>query len=165
MRTKQFDYSQWSDSTGVRLQKRPDRLGVATNGFIRDETGKILMQRRADNDFWGMPGGNVEIGESIEESTAREVYEETGLEVRVERLIGIYSSPEYYSFMSYPDDTVVHYITHVFACDYVAGELKVSDESTDLGYFAADNLPEQSLLSHRIRIEDALTGLVAPFIR
>jgi len=163
--TEDFDYKKWQDSTGAPLQKIPDRIGVATNGFLRDETGKILMQRRSDIDFWGMPGGNVEIGESVEQGVVREVFEETGLQVRVERLIGIYSEPESYPFMRYPDGYTVHYITHVFTCDYFAGELRVSEESTDIGYFPADNLPKNTLLSHRIRIEDALTGLVSPFIR
>ncbi len=165
IRVEEFDYTQWQDSTGAPLQRIPDRIGVATNGFLRDETGKILLQRRADMDFWSMPGGNVEIGESVEQGVAREVYEETGLEVRVERLIGIYSEPESYPFMSYPDGFTVHYITHVFACDYVAGDLLISHESTDIGYFAADNLPPNTLLSHRLRIDDALTGQVSPFIR
>ncbi len=163
--TEDFDYNKWQDSTGAPLQKIPDRIGVATNGFIRDETGKILMQRRSDIDFWGMPGGNVEIGESVEQGVVREVFEETGLQIRVERLIGIYSEPESYPFMRYPDGYTVHYITHVFTCDYFAGELRVSEESTDIGYFPADNLPKNTLLSHRIRIDDALTGLVSPFIR
>lgn len=165
MNAEQFNYTQWRDSTGAPLPKMPDRLGVATNGFIRDQTGKILLQQRADNGFWGMPGGQVELGESVEQSVVREVYEETGLEVRVERLIGIYSGPESYPFMRYPNGTIVHYVTHVFICDPMAGALRLSAESTDIGYFAADVLPAHTLISHRIRIEDALTGLVSPFIR
>ena len=165
MNAEKFDYAQWCDSTGAPLTKMPDRLGVATNGFIRDQTGKILLQQRADSGFWGMPGGQVELGESVEQGVVREVYEETGLEVRVERLIGIYSGPESYPFMRYPNGAIVHYVTHVFICDPIAGALRLSAESTNIGYFAADALPAQTLLSHRIRIEDALTGLVSPFIR
>ena len=165
MSAEKFDYTQWCDSTGTPLTKIPDRLGAAANGFIRDKTGKILLQQRADNGFWGLPGGQVELGESVEQCVVREVYEETGLEALVERLIGIYSGPESYPFMRYPNGTIVHYVTHVFICDLVAGALRLSSESTDIGYFAADALPAQTLLSHRIRIEDALTGLVYPFIR
>ena len=165
MRIEEFDYTKWRDSTGAPLAKIPDRLGVATNGFIRNESGRILLQRRADIDFWSMPGGNVEIGESLEQGVAREVYEETGLEVRVERLIGVYSGPESYPFMRYPDGYTVHYITHVFACDYLSGTLQISTESTNIDYFPADDLPQNTLLSHRVRIQDALTGMVSPFIR
>ena len=165
MNAEEFDYSQWCDSTGAPLAKMPDRLGVAANGFIRDKTGKILLQQRADNGFWGLPGGQVELGESVEQTAVREVYEETGLEVRVERLIGIYSEPESYPFMRYPDGTIVHYVTHVFICEPIAGALQLSSESTNIGYFAPDALPAQTLLSHHIRIADALTGLVYPFIR
>ncbi len=165
MHTEEFDYTQWRDNTGAPLTKMPDRFGVATNGFIRDKTGKILLQQRADNGFWGLPGGQVELGESVEQSVVREVHEETGLEVLVERLIGVYSGPESYPFMRYPNGTIVHYVTHIFICDPIAGALRLSSESTDIGYFAADALPARTLLSHRIRIEDALTGLVYPFIR
>ncbi len=165
MDIEEFDYTQWCDSTGAPLAKRPERLGVAANGFIRDKIGKILLQQRADNGFWGMPGGQVELGESVEQSVMREVYEETGLEVRVERLIGIYSEPGGYPFMRYPNGTIVHYVTHVFICEPIAGALRLSSESTNIGYFAADALPAQTLLSHRLRIADALTGLVYPFIR
>lgn len=165
MHTGKLNYTQWRDSTGAPLAKMPDRLGVATNGFIRDKSGKILLQQRTDNGFWGMPGGQVELGEPVEQSARREVYEETGLDVRVERLIGIYSGPPSYPFMRYPNGTIVHYVTHVFICEPIAGALRLSAESTDIGYFAADALPAQTLLSHRIRIEDALTGLVYPFIR
>jgi len=165
MRIEEFDYTKWQDSTGAPLAKIPDRLGVATNGFIRNDSGRILLQRRADIDFWSMPGGNVEIGESLEQGVAREVYEETGLEVRVERLIGVYSGPESYPFMRYPDGYTVHYITHVFACDYLSGALRISTESTNIDYFPADDLPQNTLLSHRVRIQDALTGMFSPFIR
>lgn len=120
MSTEELDYTHWRDSTGAPLTKRPDRLGVATNGFIRDKTGKILLQQRADNGFWGLPGGQVELGESVEQGVVREVYEETGLQVRVERLIGVYSGLASYPFMRYPNGTVVHYLTVVFACDPVA---------------------------------------------
>ena len=53
MNAEEFDYTQWCDSTGAPLAKMPDRLGVAANGFIRDKTGKILLQQRADNGLLG----------------------------------------------------------------------------------------------------------------
>ena len=56
-------------------------------------TGKILLQQRADNREWGLPGGSVEIGETVADAVVREVREETGYEVAVGRLVGVYSDP------------------------------------------------------------------------
>ena len=153
------------DNTGARLDRAPDAVRTATNGVIFDSRGHVLLQLRADNGFWGLPGGNVDVGESVEEGTIREVFEETGLHTKVTRLIGIYSDPDLYSIMRYPDGTLIQYVTLVFACDYESGELAYSDESTDIGYFPPDELPENTLLSHRIRIEDALSGSTEPFIK
>ena len=90
------------DSTGQPLTKMPDEIRPSTNGAIFNEKGEILLQRRADNGYWGLPGGKVDIGESVEQGAIREVLEETGLHVTIKRLIGVYSDPQHYSIMSYP---------------------------------------------------------------
>ena len=69
-------------------QIRPAVAAVIHNG-----DGRILLQRRSDNGLWGLPGGSVEIGESVRDAIVREVREETGLTVEVLRLIGVYSDP------------------------------------------------------------------------
>lgn len=101
----------------------------------------------------------------MEQGAIREVLEETGLHVTVKRLIGIYSDPEQYSILSYPWGLVVHYVTILFECEYQSGELTVSEESTDIGYFPPDALPEKTMLSYHLRIKDALAGQELPFIR
>ena len=143
----------------------PDAILPATNGVVFNDRGDVLLQKRADNGYWGLPGGKVDISETLEHGTAREVMEEAGIEVKVGRLIGVYSAPQSYSVLQYPDGTAVHYVTFLFECDYVSGELTISDESTDIGYFAPDDLPQDTLLSHRIRIKDALEHRVEPFVR
>ncbi|MBI2561507.1 MAG: NUDIX domain-containing protein [candidate division NC10 bacterium] len=70
-------------------QLRPGVAAIISNG-----EGKILLQRRSDNGLWGLPGGSVEIGESVRDAIIREVQEETGLTVEVVRLIGVYSDPK-----------------------------------------------------------------------
>ena len=130
-----------------------------------NERGDILLQKRSDNGYWGLPGGKVDIGESVEQGAVREVLEETGLRVAVRRLIGVYSDPKLYSILTYPSGHAVHYVTLVFACEYESGELRISDESTDIGYFDTKALPEKTLAAHRIRIKDALEGQTEPFVR
>ena len=75
---------------GERISKQGKiRLGCSAAMF--DEHGRILLTRRADNGQWCLPGGGMEPGESAAEACEREVLEETGLSVRVRRLVGVYS--------------------------------------------------------------------------
>ena len=158
-------WSQFSDSTGRPLNKKPEVIRPGVNAIIFNDSGEVLLERRSDNDFWGLPGGGVEIGESVEQTAVREAFEETGLKVTVKRLVGIYSDLKNHSVMSYPDGGAVHYISVVFECERRSGELRMSSESTELRYFPAESLPENTLLSHRLRIQDALANRVEPFIR
>ncbi len=153
------------DNTGKPLSRMPDLVRVATNGVIFDDQGRVLLQRRADNGIWGLPGGMLDPGESLEQGAIREVLEETNLHVTVQRLIGIYSDPKQHSIATYPGGNVVQIVTIVFGCEYQSGELAISDESTDIGYFAPGNLPEDTVLSHRQRIEDALTNQGQAYVR
>jgi ADP-ribose pyrophosphatase YjhB (NUDIX family) len=143
----------------------PDEIRPGTNGVVFNENEEVLLHKRSDNGWWALPGGVVDIGESIEQCVIREVLEETGLEVAVKRLVGIYSDPRHYSIMRYPDDVVVHYVVAVFECARQLGELGISEESTDIGYFPVDSLPENTMLSTQFHIRDTVTNRAEPFIR
>jgi ADP-ribose pyrophosphatase YjhB (NUDIX family) len=133
-------------------------------GILRNEEGHILLQRRSDNGLWGLPGGSVEIGESVRDAIIREVREETGLTVDVVRLIGVYSDPKI-QIVRYPDGAVVHYISTLFACRILGGALQTCDETLDLQFFDPANLPLDLLPMHRIRIQDAVANHTAAVIR
>src|SRR5258708_12217582 len=68
-------------------------LVPAASAVVTDNEGKILLHRRSDNDLWALPGGAMEIGESISETVVREAKEETGLDVGIKRLFCIYTNP------------------------------------------------------------------------
>jgi ADP-ribose pyrophosphatase YjhB (NUDIX family) len=141
---------------------REIRAGVAA--VIQNGAGQILLQRRSDNGLWGLPGGSVEIGESVREAIVREVREETGLSVEVVRLIGVYSDPRI-QIVRYPDGNVVHYISTLFACRIEAGDLRTCEETLALQFFNPADLPDDFLPMHRVRIQDALANSSAAFIR
>ena len=138
------------------------RPGVAA--IIFNGEGRILLQQRSDNGLWGLPGGSVEIGESVRDAIVREVREETGLTVEVVRLIGVYSDPTV-QIVRYADGNVVHYISSVFACRILAGTLQTCDETLDLQFFDPAHLPEDLVPMHHIRVQDAMNNSPAAFIR
>ena len=139
-------------------------LRVSATAFICDEAGRVLFQQRSDNGFWNLPGGGLELGESVAEACVREVREETGLEVEIVRLIGVYSAPEI-TTMSYPDGCVIQYITSLFECKVIGGKLGVDAESLALEWFDPLELPTPFSPNHVSRLKDALAGQVAAFWR
>lgn len=153
------------DSTGQTIVDGPDSIRPGTCAIIFDDGGNILLEQRSDNGFWGLPGGGVEVGESVEQAVKREVMEETALLVEVKRLVGVYSDPLQYNISSYPSGDIVQWVTMVFECVHIDGELRISHESTDIGYFDINHLPKNTLLSHSIRISDAMKFTSSPFIR
>ena len=161
----EFDWTKYKDNTGKPLSGMPQRLGVGANAIIFDDDGRILLEKRSDNGWWGLPGGHVEIGEAAQDAMVREVLEETGLVVEVTRLVGIYSDPDNYCFVQYPDGNTAHILSTVFECSPTGGSLQMSEESADLQYHSVDALPERVVLSHRIRIEDAMVRSQTPFVK
>ncbi|MBI1258047.1 MAG: NUDIX domain-containing protein [Chloroflexi bacterium] len=141
------------------------RLSVGCSAVIFDELHeRILLTRRTDNGRWCLPGGAVEVGESVEETCVREVWEETGLEVRDLRLIGVYSSPDL--IIEYADGNRKQIIALSFESEVVGGELGLSDETTEFGYFTPDEMQYIDVMEHHLqRIEDALTGQIQAFVR
>jgi len=127
--------------------------------------GKILLQQRADNREWGLPGGSVEIGETVADAVVREVREETGYEVAVGRLVGVYSDPRW-QIVRYPDGRVWHYVNLCFDCQLTGGTPRPAPgESLAVEWFLPDALPADFVVLHRRRIEDALAAATTPFIR
>jgi ADP-ribose pyrophosphatase YjhB (NUDIX family) len=139
-------------------------LRPSVAAIIRNGDGGVLLQRRSDNGLWGLPGGSLEIGESVTTAVVREVKEETGLVVEVERLIGVYSDPSF-QVVRYNDGNVVHYINTLMSCRIVGGTLQTCDESLELQFFDPAHLPDDVLRTHRIRIQDATTNRPEGFIR
>lgn len=156
---------QFFDMTGAPVNELPHRVQAGASAFVLNERGEVLLQKREDNGHWGMPGGRADPGESIAETCAREVWEETGFEVRVDRLIGVYSDPTQYNIGRYRDGAINQFVNVCFACTITGGAMRISDESTDIGFFPLDALPEPLLASHRVRIADAQAGQVAAFFR
>jgi len=109
--------------------------------IIYSSAGEVLMLHRTDNDSWCFPGGAVELGEKIEETAAREVFEETGLIVEDLNLFGVFSGEELY--YKYPNGDEVYNVDIVHMSDSFKGELRLNDEGKDIRFFKVDELPEK----------------------
>jgi 8-oxo-dGTP pyrophosphatase MutT (NUDIX family) len=139
-------------------------IRASVSAVIFDRRGRLLLQQRSDGGQWGLPGGSVETGESVTEAVRREVREETGLDVAVKRVVGVYSDPRL-QVVRYPDGAVWHYVNVCFECAARGGALSTCDETLALRYFSPRGLPATLLPNHRVRIRDARAGRAAAFIR
>ena len=141
------------------------RLAPSAAAIIFDENReKVLLTQRSDNGRWCLPGGGMDPGESASEACIRETMEETGLEVRVTRLVGIYTSPDL--IIEYADGNCWQPVAMTFEADVVGGELRLSDETTDYGYFLVDRLDDVDLMEHHLeRIQDAAKTLPYAIIK
>jgi 8-oxo-dGTP pyrophosphatase MutT (NUDIX family) len=144
---------------------RGAQLGTGSSAMLLDPTGtKVLLTRRTDNGRWCLPGGRMDPGESLAESCVREMREETGLEVEVVRLIGIYSSP--HSIIEYADGNRRQIVAAHFLVRQVGGRLGLSDETTDYGFFSRAEIATLDVMEHhRARIDDGFAEQEAAFVR
>ena len=137
---------------------------AAADAVVFDGDGRVLLQRRADFGVWGLPGGAVEVGETLEQAVRREVKEETGFDVEVVRLVGAYSVPAG-TTVHYPSGDVVHYVSLTFECRIVGGRAETDEESTAMAWFRPDALPPDVMRDHVVRIHDAAARPAGPFVR
>ena len=134
---------------------RANSLVVGSSAIVVDDQNRILLQRRADSGNWALPGGAMDIGETLAESAIREVKEETGFDVRIERIVGIYSDPGH--VFAYDDGEVRQEFSICLACAITGGSLQVSSESTAVEFFTFEEAAAlQMHESIRKRIRDYL---------
>lgn len=143
---------------------RPNSLVPAVSAVVTDSEGKILLHKRSDNFLWSIPGGAMELGESVEQAVIREVKEETGFNVKVLKCIGIYSDPGH--VIAFSDGEVRQQFSICFACRIVGGELSISSESIEVRFFTKEELDRLDLHpSQRIRLQDFFANRERAFIR
>ncbi|WP_017470441.1 NUDIX domain-containing protein [Amphibacillus jilinensis] len=144
---------------------RIDELKAGIAVIILNEENQVLLQKRADVGRWGIPSGHVEIGETVSEAAIREVKEETNLDIKIKKLIGVYSEPDSQTFV-YPNGKAVHFITTCFLAEIKGGELRCnSNESLEIKFFGLHVLPDDLIKMHPNWLKDALAQREKAFIR
>lgn len=111
------------------------------NVILINSKNEILLHHRVDNDSWGLPGGAMELEESLEDTARREVFEELGLSCGDLKLFNVYSGKDYY--YKYPDGNEVFNVTATYLCREFEGEMVVDPvEGKEAKYFALDEIPK-----------------------
>jgi 8-oxo-dGTP pyrophosphatase MutT (NUDIX family) len=142
---------------------KPTKIIPAASAVVTNHEGKILLQRRSDNALWALPGGAMEVGETIGETAIREVKEETGLDVEPVSIIGIYTNPKHVAAFS--DGEVRQQFSLCFACKLLGGEMQVSEESLEVGFFSPEEIERLNMHpSIRLRIQHYLEHKAQTYI-
>jgi 8-oxo-dGTP pyrophosphatase MutT (NUDIX family) len=148
---------------GERLSKQ-GKIRLGCSAAIFDDQGRVLLTKRTDNGQWCLPGGGVDSGESVAEACESEVWEETGLRVRVKRLVGVYSHSDQLTI--YPDGNKAHIVALHFEVELIGGEPGLSNEITAFGYFTLEDIEQLDMFGrHKERILDTLAQRSEAFIR
>src|SRR5215211_1353307 len=139
-------------------------LVPSVNVGVTNEEGELLLIRRADNDNWALPGGAMDIGESIAEAGVRETREETGIECEIVRLAGVYTNPRH--VMLYTSNGEVRQeCSLVFAARPTGGTPTMSSESREVRWVAPSELGRHPMHpSMRQRVQHLLERRSSPFI-
>ncbi|MCL7490101.1 NUDIX domain-containing protein [Streptomyces sp. MCA2] len=141
----------------------PNSLVVAASAVVTDEAGRILLQRRRDNNLWALPGGGMDMGDSLPGCAVREVKEETGLDVEITGLVGTYTDPKH--VIAYSNGEVRRQFNVCFTARVVGGALAISDESTEIRFVEPGEL--NALPMHhtqQLRIQHFLEQRSTPYL-
>src|SRR3954467_3599846 len=139
-------------------------LVPSVNVGVTNECGDVLLIRRTDNENWALPGGAMDIGETIAQAGVRETLEETGVECEIVRLVGIYTDPRHVILYT-SDGEVRQECSLVFAARAVGGGPAPSSESSDVRWVPPDELDGFTMHpSMRQRVSHFLEGRDRPYI-
>jgi ADP-ribose pyrophosphatase YjhB (NUDIX family) len=156
--TRRIDYYDDPDAP------RANTLVPSANVVVVNDAGQILLIRRADNDNWALPGGAMDLGESLIDAARRETAEETGIHVQITGLVGIYTDPRHVILYT-SDGEVRQEFSVVFTGRPIEGEPTRSDESRDVHWVPPEELACLPMdRSMRLRIAHYLAGNETPHL-
>ncbi len=143
---------------------RASAVRAVCGAVATDAAGRVLLVQRSGEGTWGLPGGGVEPGETWVQATVRECLEETGWEVEILDLLGVYSDPATQTHR-YPDGPTVQFYGVVFLATAVRLSGVPDGEATAMGFFGLDDLPEPVFAPDRPVLADARAAAARPFLR
>ncbi|MBB5080679.1 NUDIX hydrolase [Nonomuraea endophytica] len=155
---KRIDF--YDDPSGPK----PNSLVPSVNVIVTNDAGDLLMIRRTDNDNWAVPGGAIDLGESIPAAAVRETLEETGIECEITGLVGTYSDPRHVVLYTSNGEARQEF-SLVLTARALSGEPTPSSESREVRWMPRDQVTSLHMdRSMRMRIEHYLNGTDLPYI-
>ncbi|WP_280245923.1 NUDIX hydrolase [Nocardia abscessus] len=137
-------------------------IKVAVSALVQDDEGRILLIRRTDNGKYSIPGGGLEAGETVAQAVVREVHEETGIDVTVTQLIGIFSDPDH--VIAYDDGEVRQEFSICFHARPTGGTPRPSEESAEVEWIRPGDLHDRDIHpSIWLRIRKGLERPTTPY--
>ncbi|TDD24092.1 NUDIX domain-containing protein [Actinomadura sp. KC06] len=144
---------------------KANSLVPSVNVVVENDKGEILMIRRTDNENWALPGGAIDLGESVTQAAIRETKEETGIDVEITGLVGIYSDPKH----------VIHYTSNnevrqefsvVLTARHVEGQPTPSSESSQVRWIQLSKIPDLQMdPSMHLRIKNSRKSNNSPVVK
>ena len=129
----------------------PETPKIMVDIVVPSEEGHVLLIRRGSDPYegyWALPGGFVEVGETLEEAAVREAEEETGLKVEIVRLVGVYSNPD--------RDPRGHNVSVTYLARAQGGELSAATDAAEASFL--DPSTVELAFDHQKIVADALSG-------
>ncbi|MFC5186038.1 NUDIX hydrolase [Actinomadura harenae] len=143
---------------------KANSLVPSVNVVVTNDEGEILMIRRTDNDNWALPGGAIDLGESIAEAGVRETKEETGIDCEITGLVGLYSDPKHLIHYT-SNDEVRQEFSILLTARPTGGAPRPSDESREVLWVPAETATDRKIdRSMRLRIGHFLSSPANPII-
>ncbi|MFG2542225.1 NUDIX domain-containing protein [Streptomyces sp. NPDC048594] len=136
----------------------------SVTAVVRDDAGRLLLIHKTDNDLWALPGGGHDIGERVADTVVREVREETGIDVEVDNIVGLYTDPQH--VLAYDDGEVRQQFSICFHAHPIGGSVRTSSESKEVRWIDPADLGGLDIHpSMMLRIRHGLdTSRLEPYI-
>jgi ADP-ribose pyrophosphatase YjhB (NUDIX family) len=142
----------------------PNSMVPSVNVVVANDAGEILLIRRSDNDNWALPGGAIDLGESVAQAAIRETKEETGVDCELIGLVGIYTNPRHIILYTSNGEARQEFAI-VLTARPTGGDPRSSDESTEVRWVASSEVRGYGMdRSMRLRIEHYLEHRESPVV-
>ena len=143
---------------------KANSLVPSVNVVVVNDAGEILMIRRTDNDNWAVPGGAIDLGESVAQAAVRETREESGIECEITGIVGIYSDPKHVLLYT-SNGEVRQEFSIVLTAQPLSGQPTPSSESSEVRWVPVSEVRDYTMdRSMRIRVNDYLDRKQSPVI-
>lgn len=143
----------------MNSRKYPSRPWVSAHAIIFNQKNEILLTKRATPPrrfFWSLPGGAIDLGETVEEGVTREIFEETSVQIKNLRFV------DYVNAIHRDNNGKVlyHYVVLIYAADYLEGVVKADDDALDAKWFSSDDI-----IARDIQITEELVSIIKRMVR